>query len=183
MSSFGFRSSLFGFNKDDVNLYLMKIRQEYANKEQELKFQLDKSDSQLEALKEKCDQLLKDMEKMKGELEYFKGKEAEIEKMSISIGTMYLMAKQNADQMISAAEDCAKEINDFSRRQLDAAEKAGQQLKAIRESVSTSADKFTEEISSLSSSLEDSKNRLGAELERITNTQTDIFISDGNITK
>ena len=36
LSKIGFRSSMFGFNKADVNMYLLKIQQEFALKEQEL---------------------------------------------------------------------------------------------------------------------------------------------------
>ena len=97
-------------------------------------------------------------------MEYFKSKEEEIEKMSISIGTMYLMAKQNADQMILSAEQCAKEINEFSARQLDAAAKAGEQLKEIKASVESSTGRFADEIKVLTADLNDSKERLEARL-------------------
>ncbi len=180
MARIGFRSSLLGFNKNDVNLYLLQIQQQYSNKEQELKAELEKTQNALSKLEKELSALLEKYEKSENELAYFKNKEAEIEKMSISIGTMYLVAKQNADQMITAAKECSKEINDFSRRQLDAAEKAGEQLKSIKESLTTSANKFTEEISSLSVSLEDSKQRLGAELERISTAKNDNLITVGD---
>lgn len=168
MAKIGFRSSIFGFNKDDVNLYLLQLKQEYNEKETALKLKQAKLESELAALKEKNDQMGEKLQKTETELEYFKNKEDEIEKMSISIGTMYLMAKQNADQMIHSAEECAKEINEFSARQLDAAAKAGEQLKAIRANVENSADRFSDEIKVLTADLNDSKERLEARLNSTT---------------
>ncbi len=168
MAKIGFRSSIFGYNKDDVNLYLLQLKQEYNEKETALKLKQAKLESELAALKEKCEQTAEKLQKTTTELEYFKNKEEEIEKMSISIGTMYLMAKQNADQMIQNAEECAKEINEFSARQLDAATKAGEQLKAIRANVENSADRFSDEIKVLTADLDDSKERLEARLNGAT---------------
>ncbi|MBQ5765703.1 MAG: hypothetical protein IIW03_06130 [Clostridia bacterium] len=164
MAKIGFRSSIFGFNKDDVNLYLLQLKQEYSDKETAYKLKQAKLESELTALKEKLDQMGEKLQKAETELEYFKSKEEEIEKMSISIGTMYLMAKQNADQMILSAEQCAKEINEFSARQLDAAAKAGEQLKEIKASVESSTGRFADEIKVLTADLNDSKERLEARL-------------------
>ena len=164
LAKIGFRSSIFGFNKDDVNLYLLQLKQEYSDKETAYKLKQAKLESELAALKEKLDQMGEKLQKAETELEYFKNKEEEIEKMSISIGTMYLMAKQNADQMILSAEQCAKEINEFSARQLDAAAKAGEQLKEIKASVESSTGRFADEIKVLTADLNDSKERLEARL-------------------
>ena len=164
MAKIGFRSSIFGFNKDDVNLYLLQLKQEYSDKETAYKLKQAKLESELTTLKEKLDQMGEKLQKAETELEYFKSKEEEIEKMSISIGTMYLMAKQNADQMILSAEQCAKEINEFSARQLDAAAKAGEQLKEIKASVESSTGRFADEIKVLTADLNDSKERLEARL-------------------
>ena len=88
MAKIGFRSSIFGFNKDDVNLYLLQLKQEYSDKETAYKLKQAKLESELTALKEKLDQMGEKLQKAETELEYFKSKEEEIEKMSISIGTM-----------------------------------------------------------------------------------------------
>lgn len=164
MSKIGFRSALFGFNKDDVNLYLIKLQQEYSAKEQEKNLKLSELERDLKELAEKQESMNAELEKAKTELEYYKGKEAEIERMSVSIGTMYLVAKQNADQMIHTAEECAAQINEFSARQLDAAAKAGKELNEMRESAMASADRFGEELKRLTADLDDSKSRLEATL-------------------
>ena len=85
--------------------------------------------------------------------------------MSESIGTMYMVAMQNAQEIIGEAEACAKEVNQISALRLEAAAKAEEQLKNIKESIKSSAEQLAEEINSMSLSLEGPKNRLAAQLE------------------
>ena len=84
--------------------------------------------------------------------------------MSESIGTMYMVAMQNAQEIIGEAEACAKEINQISAMRLEAAAKAEEQLKAIKENIKSSAERLAEDINSMSLSLEEPKNRLAAQL-------------------
>ena len=177
---------MFGFNKADVNMYLMKIQQEYAIKEQEFskkladleneKSELNKKITDLENQNsdyaKKCTdtetelrQTQDELNRVYGEFSYLKGKEEEIEEMSQSIGTMYMVAMQNAGEIIADAEACAKEINEVSSVRLEAAAKAEEQLKCIKESIKASAEQFADDINSLSVSLEGPKNRLAAQLE------------------
>ncbi|MBO5106605.1 MAG: hypothetical protein J6C29_06885 [Clostridia bacterium] len=165
MARIGFRSAMFGFNKSDVNLYLMKLQQEYSLKEQELLKKVADLEKENLEIKQKSDQNEKELLTARGELSYFKGKEQEIEQMSESIGTMYMVAMQNAQEIIGEAEATAHEINQISSLRLEAAAKAEQQLKAIKESIKSSAEQFAEDINSMSLSLEGPKNRLAAQLE------------------
>ena len=172
LAKIGFRSSMFGFNKSDVNMYLMKIQQEYAQKEQELNRKLAELEKENSDLLEKCtategelNQTRDELNRINGEFSYLKGKEKEIEEMSESIGTMYMVAMQNAGEIISDAENCAREINEVSTLRLEAAARAEEQLKSIKDSIKASADRFADDINSLSLSLEGPKNRLAAQLE------------------
>lgn len=166
LSKIGFRTSFLGFNKDDVNLYLMQLQREFSEKEHTLALKNSELENSLTSLKEKLEQTAEKLEKAEKELEYFKGKEAEIEKMSVSIGTMYLVAKQNAEQMVHTAEECAKEINEFSAHQLEATAQAEEHLKKIKEDVSASAQRFSSELAELSEDLESTKIRLSSKLEK-----------------
>jgi len=190
LSKIGFRSAMFGFNKADVNMYLMKLQQEYAQKEQEFNKKLadlenEKSDlyKKIQDLEkanldfsEKCtategelQQTRDELNRVNGEFSYLKGKEQEIEQMSESIGTMYMVAMQNAGEIISDAESCAREINEASSMRLEAAARAEEQLNAIKESIKASAEQFADDINSLSLSLEGPKNRLAEQLEARNN--------------
>ena len=172
MAKIGFRSAMFGFNKSDVNLYLMKLQQEYATKEQELAKKYADLEKENSMLKEKCDtteselQATRDeLNRVNGEFAYLKGKEQEIEHMSESIGTMYMVAMQNAEQIITDAETCAREINEASALRLEAAARAEEQLNAIKENIKSSVEQFSEDINSMSLSLEGPRMRLAAQLE------------------
>lgn len=163
---------MFGFNKSDVNMYLMKLQQEYALKEQELTKRIAELERTNQELKEKSDEGEKELQstrdelnRINGEFAYLKGKEQEIEQMSESIGTMYMVAMQNAQEIIGEAEACAKEVNQISALRLEAAAKAEEQLKNIKESIKSSAEQLAEDINSMSLSLEGPKNRLAAQLE------------------
>ena len=162
---------MFGFNKSDVNNYLIQLQQEYALKEQEFTKKFADLEKEYAALKEKCSsaegeaQKLRDeINRINGEFAYLKGREEEIEQMSESIGTMYMVAMQNAEEIISEAENCAKEINEISALRLEAAIKAEEQLKAIKENLKSSAEQFAESVNSMSISIEAPKNRLAAQL-------------------
>ena len=172
MAKIGFRSAMFGFNKSDVNMYLMKIQQEYASKEQEFEKKYADLEKEIAQLKEKCAtaegelQTARDeLNRVNGEFAYLKGKEQEIEQMSESIGTMYMVAMQNAEQIITDAEVCAREINEASALRLEAAVKAEEQLNAIKENVKASVDRLSDDINSMSVSLEGPRMRLAAQLE------------------
>ena len=163
---------MFGFNKSDVNMYLMKLQQEYALKEQEFTKKIADLEKKNQELKEKSVEGEKELQttrdelnRLNGEFAYLKGKEQEIEQMSESIGTMYMVAMQNAQEIIGEAEACAKEVNQISALRLEAAAKAEEQLKNIKESIKSSAEQLAEEINSMSLSLEGPKNRLAAQLE------------------
>lgn len=163
---------MFGFNKSDVNMYLMKLQQEYALKEQEFTKKISDLEKKNQELKEKSVEGEKELQttrdelnRINGEFAYLKGKEQEIEQMSESIGTMYMVAMQNAQEIIGEAEACAKEVNQISALRLEAAAKAEEQLKNIKESIKSSAEQLAEEINSMSLSLEGPKNRLAAQLE------------------
>lgn len=162
---------MFGFNKADVNMYLMNLQQEYILKEQELSKMvenLEKENSELKKISAENEKELQsardELNRVNGEFAYLKGKEQEIEQMSESIGTMYMVAMQNAQEIIGEAEACAKEINQISALRLEAAAKAEEQLKAIKETIKSSAEQLAEDINSMTLSLEGPKNRLAAQL-------------------
>lgn len=173
MARIGFRSAMFGFNKNDVNMYLLKLQQEYALKEQDFSKKLEDLQKENTLLNEKFNkteaeltEARDELNRISGEYAYLKGKEQEIEQISESIGTMYMVAMQNAQDIISEAEGCAAEINQISAIRLEAAMKAEEQLKSIRENIKSSAERLVEDISSMSLSLEGPKNRLAAQLEK-----------------
>lgn len=180
MPKVGFRTSIFGFHKDDVIEYLNQTHQEHTLKEQQSLKQISDLQDKLKQAEAKADEQNARLEEMEKEVSYYRGKEAEIEKMSISIGTMYLVAKQNSDEMIAAAEKYAADITEYSKRQLEAANKAGEQLNILKSGVSESAEKFAADLAGLTESLSESRERLASQLQYLELASSEVLVTDGS---
>lgn len=171
---------MLGFNKSEVNVYLLKLQQDFNKKEQQLKKTISELQLENASLKKRCAAAEYDINKKQDEINntngkiqqlndefaYLKAKEEQIEQMSESIGTMYMLAMQNAEQIVSEAEECARDINQISALRLEAASKAEEQLKAIKANIKSSAEQFAEDINSMSLSLEGPKKRLEEQLSK-----------------
>ena len=173
MARIGFRSAMFGFNKNDVNMYILKLQQEYALKEQNFLKKLEDLEKENTELKDKFNKTETELRetrdefnRMSGEYDRLKSKEQEIEQISESIGTMYMVAMQNAQDIVADAENCASEVNKASAIRLEAAIKAEEQLAQIKENIKDSAERLVEDINSMSHSLELPKALLAAQLEK-----------------
>ncbi len=172
MSQFGFKTSFFGFNKEEVNAYIAHIMAEHKGKVKLLEG--EKAD-----LENKIQKLTEELNEMKQKVDYYTAKEAEIEKMSISIGTMYMLAKQNAREIVSDAENCAKEITDHAKNQLLAATKADQTLSSLKEELIGAAESFSSKVSAMSDSFEEIKANLENELKKLdSKPDIELFIEN-----
>jgi chromosome segregation ATPase len=161
---FGFKTSFFGFNKDEVNAYIGHLMSSAKEKEKDFSEKATSLESKNKELTEKIEELEKNLAEMKGKVDYYSGKEAEIEKMSISIGTMYMVAKQNATEIVAAAEDCAKEISEHSRKQLKTADEANEKLNALMNELNSAAKNFSGNVLNMSEAFDDIKVRLENQL-------------------
>ncbi len=179
MPKVGFRTSVFGFHKGDVIEYLNETHKEYASKEQESLKQISDLKDKLGVAQKSAEELNERLAEMEKEVSYYRDKEAEIEKMSVSIGTMYLVAKQNSDEMIAAAEKYAAEVTEYSQRQLDATNKASEQLLELKNGVSQSAEKFATDLATLTDALNDSRERLESQIKYLEAESSDIIIEGG----
>lgn len=173
MAKVNFRTAVFGFNKDEVNLHLLKLQQDFALKEQNFLKKLEHLEIENKELKEKFEktenefnETRDEFNRMSGEYDRLKSKEQEIEQISESIGTMYMVAMQNAQDIMADAENCAAEINKASAIRLEAAIKAEEQLNQIKDTIKNSADRLVEDINSMSLSLDAPKSILAAQLEK-----------------
>lgn len=183
MAKVGFRTSLFGFDKNDVMEYVHRSALEIATKEQAFKQQASALEEQIKAAETQVGGLTAKLAELEAELETFRGREAEIEKTSISIGTMYLVAKQNADEMIQTAEQYAAEVTAHAKRQLEIATKAGTELEQLKSGVGESAERFAAELSELSTALNASKERLAEQMAALEAPGADVSITDGSRTE
>lgn len=171
---------MFGFKKDDVNAYIEKSAREHSAKVKALEEQIAELKTENKALADKSAATEEELTAAKAKVEYYSGKEAEIEKMSISIGTMYLVAKQSAAEVMANAEACAKEIAEHSKKQLLAASEVDQRLNALKEDLSGATQRFGDSVTDMSGSLEEIKTRLENQLANIENQKPDIELICGD---
>lgn len=181
MAHFGFRSSMFGFKKEDVILYLERSAKEHSVKVQNLEEKLSALQNENQELLNQKNALEEDLARTTQKLDYYSGKEAEIEKTSVSIGTMYLVAKQNAAEVIKSAEAYAKEVAEHSKKQLSAASEVDKKLNSLKAELSDTADRFSGSVTNMAASLDEIKSRLENELSKIENKNKDIELVAGDI--
>ena len=173
----GFRTSLFGFNKEEVNAYIEAAAKKNSAKLKELEASNALAEEKVALLEQKLEQLEAQYQEAKAKADYYTGKEEEIEKTSISIGTMYLVAKQNATEILKSAEECAKEIAKESKQRLAVAGEVDQKLSTLKEELSGAALRFSESVDLMNDSLQGIKARLEAQINKIENGENQIFIS------
>lgn len=177
MAFSGFRTSLFGFNKEEVNAYIEAAAKKNSAKLKELEASNALAEEKVALLEQKLEQLEAQYQEVKAKADYYTGKEEEIEKTSISIGTMYLVAKQNAAEILKSAEECAKEIAKESKQRLAVAGEVDQKLSTLKEELSGAALRFSESVDLMNDSLQGIKARLEAQINKIENGENQIFIS------
>lgn len=178
MSFFGFKTSLFGFKKEEVNAYIEHTLTDAKEKEKALKEENEELLKRAENLTEQLNSAKEALAELTAKVEYYSGKEAEIEKMSVSIGTMYLVAKQNATEIVAQAKACAKEIADHSEKQLTAADEVTKKLDFLKEELTETSEIFSGAVLAMSGDFEDIKVRLKKELNRLENPQKEIEVMD-----
>ena len=156
----GFRTGLFGYNKQEVNEYLGQQSQKYKKVLSEKDEQLSAQAQELEDLRQALEESNRQLEELKsqltflnGQLEHYRGREDEIEKMSIGIGTMYLASRQSATEILQRAEQCSAAVAEQTKKQLDAAAQTEDVLTSIRENVLTAAEDFSRQIEEYSTQL------------------------------
>jgi TolA-binding protein len=177
---FGFRTSLFGFNKEEVNGYIGHLISSSKESEKAFTEKVAELEKQNADLLNEIEELNNKLTEMKGKVDYYSGKEAEIEKMSISIGTMYMVAKQNATEIVAAAESCAKEISDHSKKQIAAAGEVDQKLNALKDELNNAAKNFSGNVLNMSESFGDIKIRLENQLASI-DSKPEIELIEDNL--
>ncbi len=172
LPQFGFKTSFFGFKKEEVNAYIGHVMTEHKDKVRSLEGEKADLKAEIEKLNEERDAL-------KQKVDYYTAKEAEIEKMSISIGTMYMLAKQNAREIVGEAEKCAKEIADHSKKQLAAAGEADEKLNLLKAELTGAAERFSGSVAAMSDSFEQIKGRLENELTKLEGKpEIELFIEN-----
>ena len=142
----GFRRSLMGFNRDDVLNYI-------SASDKKTKLQIDSLNNEIKELKNELLESKKTIEK-------YKSKEDEIERISKGIGTLYMMAKSNAEAMLSAAKSSMETSKAEVQKNLNLLEDTKQNIFDVKEKINSLNNDFQSESEKIALSLESAKSNI-----------------------
>lgn len=175
--STGFKTGLFGYNKEEVHRFLQQqsaLYKEQAAQKEEL---LKKQQQELETLRaavqelEQTQQALQEkLTFLNGRLEHYRGREEEIEKMSVGIGTMYVAARQSATEIILKAENCAHTVAEQSKRQLAAVQQTAETLSKMQQQVQQTTDLFAQNLQPIYNELQETVANIDEGLQALNET-------------
>lgn len=168
----GFRSSLLGFNKDDVMNYIKASKEANNQTVNSLKEQIDTANKKIEELNALNARL-------ENKIAEFTAKQDEIEKLSQSIAKMHIIASANAKTIM---EKSAENI-EISKAQVDSnikcADEASAALAEIRAKLTECCGEFCDKVDTLTFSLDEVKSSID-ENSKLSQEKINSFIETFN---
>lgn len=180
-----FRTSFFGFNRDDVFEYVHKKDAEMKVLSASMNDKIKALEAELASLKADFNEAVKNNSELSGEnsrlaaeLDEFKAKADEIESLGRKIGKLYLVSKSSAKSIVDRAEENADIINEQAKIRLQNIEETEESLHTITRQIVSASEKYVSDLSSLSASLADAKEKVSekdAERIRISEEFSEIY--------
>jgi len=161
----GFRKSLFGFNCDDVVNYVKKLHNNFTEKENDFKKEIEELNRKIEILSLETAKLAEEKAAVEAELKEYDLKKAEMERLSENIGKLYLVAQTNAKTIMHNAEENSRLANDEVAKNIVVIDGTHEALEALRKSITETSENFTREVESLIESLNETKEKICADCE------------------
>ena len=158
--STGFKSNLFGFNKADVINYIEEIHKKHAEKETELNGVIEALNREIATLKDDISALNEEKERLSNIQEEYIKRYNEVEKLSESIGKLYLAAQTDAKEILEKSARERELINKEVENNISAIEEMHSSLDNVKNGVMSSVSNFTEELDRLFSAFEEVKTKL-----------------------
>lgn len=175
---FGFRKSIMGFNRDDVTQYIDKLEAKFISREKELNEKINSLNQinfqinhELEDSNNQLYEVINMNNKLKDELVDYKLKQAEIERLSESIGKLYLVAQANAQTIIDNAKANSAASREEVAKNIEGIENAQSNLDVLKNRLSESTAKFSDEIESIFASLNQTKQFIDEKSEEIESAE------------
>lgn len=156
----GFRKSFLGFNCDDVLKYIENTHKDYSSKEKALNSKYNDLESKYNELKLKLDELIAQKQELTDQLNVYKDKEADIERLSEGIGKLYLVSKTSAKSIVSNATESSKITFEQINKNLDAIDSAHNIFNDAKEKANDAAQCFSEQIGELADELDAAKTKI-----------------------
>ena len=158
--SVGFRKSLFGFNADDVMNYIEKMHKSYAKKESEFKSSISDLKDELADASEKINLLEESNLKLKKELDELNATREKSERLSQSIGKLYVVAQASAKSIMENSRENSRLSKEEVEKNISALTDAQESLNELKTDIETTAANFSKEVARLMSELDSTKSRI-----------------------
>lgn len=151
-----FRSSLFGFNKEDVMCFVVEAKEN----EVRLKKSIRELEAKSEADATKLSELDAQIAELTALLDDYKKREDAITALSESIGRLYLVAQANASAIISAANENAELAQKTVDQNIAVADSAEEDLAEIGRVLLAKTKAYSEELEALKAKLNETKQKI-----------------------
>ncbi len=158
----GFRKRLFGFSPEDVVEYIEKSQKRFFEKERELAKENEELNAALKENENRYNAVCGERDSLAGKLDEFSEKYEEIERLSESIGKLYLVAQTNARALVENSEKNAGIAENEVRKNIAAIDGTHTSLNELKNSIISTSDEFIKEIDGLIESLSATKEQLEA---------------------
>jgi len=156
----GFKSGLFGFDKRDVLNYIEETHMKYAEKEAEYENTIEKLNEEITALKKDFAAIIKEKEKLENIQQEYIDRYNEVEKLSESIGRLYLSAQNDAKEILDKSIENRELINKEVEINLSAIEEMHNSLDNVKKDVLSSVNSFSDELDKLFTNFNEAKAKL-----------------------
>ena len=144
MSNKGFRRSLMGFNRDDVLQYI-------SNEDKKNTKKINSLNAEIVDLKNKISSL-------NSQLEIYKDKEEEFNRLADSIGALYIIAKNNAEIILENAKQSKSAASEEINKNLEILNSAQESYEDIKQTVLRLTNAFSQSVDNAITSLKDTEN-------------------------
>ncbi len=158
--SAGFKSRLFGFSKADVINYIEETHKKHAEKEAELNGIIEGLNREIATLKDDITALGEEKERLSNIQEEYIKRYNEVEKLSESIGKLYLAAQTDAKEILEKSTRDREIIDKEVENNISAIEEMHSSLDSVKNEVMSSVSNFTEELDRLFGAFEEAKTKL-----------------------
>ena len=163
--STGFKSGLFGFKKIDVINYIEQTHKKHSEKEAELNETIEALNREISTLKDDISAITKEKERLANIQEEYIKRYNEVEKLSESIGKLYLTAQTDAKEILEKSTRDRELIDKEVENNITAIEEMHASLDNVKNEVISSVSSFSEELERLFKAFEDAKAKLSGEAE------------------
>ena len=155
--SVGFRKSMFGFNRDDVNRYIETLNKSHSDKENALKSEVSDLNDNLNRLREELGSISAEKERIQRSLDEYTEKYDEIERLSQNIGKLYLVAQSNARAVMKNSAQNRDTVKREVEENLNSIDSAHISLDGIRAKMIETSNDFVARLDTLMTSLESAR--------------------------